>query len=217
MKIRNITSTILIIMALACAPSLAQSAKNHSKQATALASSTTPASSDSSSQPNPTDKEHFIIGNEDVLAINVWKEPEISKSVPVRSDGKISLPLVGELHAAGKTPKQLEGEITTGLRAFMSEPEVTVIVQEIKSKKFNVLGRVMHPGAFQLMSPTTVLDALALAGGFQDFAKSKKIYVLRRGPSGQEMRLPFNYKQVIIGRHSEQNIVLEPRDTIVVP
>jgi polysaccharide export outer membrane protein len=218
MKIANTTLKILILVPLAWAPSGAQVvSKDDSKQPATVASSTTSVSSDVNSQPSPNDKDHFIIGNEDVLAINVWKEPELSKSVPVRSDGKISLPLVGELHAAGKTPKQLEGEITTGLRAFMSEPEVTVMVQEIRSKKFNVLGRVMHPGAFQLAPPMTVLDALAVAGGFQDFAKSRNIYVLRRNSTGQEMRLPFNYKQVIRGEHSEQNILLEPRDTIVVP
>jgi polysaccharide biosynthesis/export protein len=159
----------------------------------------------------------FVIGNEDVLAISVWKEPEISRAVPVRSDGKISLPLIGELQATGKTAKQLQVEIATGLQAYMSEPEVTVIVQEIKSQKFNILGHVQRPGSYLLTPPMTVMDAIAAAGGFRDFAKVKSVYVLRPQADGSPTRIPFNYKQVIRGAHSEQNVELEPRDTIVVP
>jgi polysaccharide export outer membrane protein len=159
----------------------------------------------------------YVIGPEDVLAINVWKEPEISRSVPVRLDGAISLPLVGEVQAGGKTPMQLEREITKKLQAYISEPEVAVIVQQMKSKRYNVLGQVARPGSYLLTNSTTVLDAIAMAGGFRDFAKEKSIYVLRRNPDGTESRLPFNYKDVIKGRNTEQNIKLEPRDTVVVP
>ena len=159
----------------------------------------------------------FIIGNEDVLAVSVWKEPEISRAVAVRSDGKISLPLIGELLAAGKTPIQLQTEITSGLRPYLAEPAVTVIVQEIKSKRFNIFGHVQRPGAYPLNPPMTIVDALALAGGLRDFAKSKNIYVLRAGANGSTTRLPFNYKQVMRGIHPEQNIQIEPSDTIVVP
>src|SRR5216683_7716323 len=122
----------------------------------------------------------YVIGADDVLAINVWKEPEISRSVPVRSDGKISLPLVGELQASGQTPRQLEQEITKRLQSYISEPEVTVIVTDSKSQKINILGMVARPGAYLLTSSTTVLDAIAMAGGFKDFAKQKSIYVLRQ-------------------------------------
>jgi polysaccharide biosynthesis/export protein len=159
----------------------------------------------------------YVIGPEDVLAINVWKEPEISRSVPVRLDGAISLPLVGEVQAGGKTPLQLEREITKKLQAYISQPEVAVIVQEMRSKRFNVLGQVAKPGSYLLANSTTVLDAIALAGGFRDFAKEKSIYVLRHNPDGTESRLPFNYKDVIKGKNTEQNIKLEPRDTVVVP
>lgn len=162
-------------------------------------------------------REEFIIGTGDVLAINVWKETEVSRTVPVRSDGRISLPLVGEVQASGYTPKQLETEIGNRLKDYVSEPEVTVIVQEIKSQKFNVLGMVMKPGSYTLTNPTTVLDAIALAGGFRDFAKQKDIYVLRRAADGRQTRLSFNYKSVVKGRNSEQNIVLQSNDTIVVP
>jgi polysaccharide biosynthesis/export protein len=159
----------------------------------------------------------FQIGADDVLAINVWKEPEISRSVPVRSDGKVSLPLVGEVQASGQTPKQLETEISKKLTNYISEPEVTVIVQQIKSQRFNILGQVTKPGTYPLSNPTTVLDAIALAGGFRDFAKKKSIYVLRQTPDGSSSRLPFNYKDVIKGKDPQQNIRLEPRDTVYVP
>lgn len=170
----------------------------------------------SASAPKPHDNS-FIIGNDDILAINVWKEPDLTRQIPVRSDGKISLPLVGELQAAGRTPLQLEQEIGTKLLSFITSPEVTVIVQQINSQKFNILGQVARPGSYSLAVATTVLDAIAAAGGFRDFAKQKAIYVLRQNARGGETRIPFNYKDVIKGKNPEQNIKLEPRDTIVVP
>jgi polysaccharide export outer membrane protein len=159
----------------------------------------------------------YVIGADDVLAINVWKEPDVSRSVPVRSDGKISLPLVGELQAAGQTPRQLEDGIRQRLQNYISEPEVTVIVQDSRSQKINILGMVVRPGAYLLAGSTTVLDAIAMAGGFKDFAKQKSIYVLRQKPDGTQQRMPFNYKEVIKGKNPEQNIRLLPRDTVVVP
>jgi polysaccharide biosynthesis/export protein len=161
--------------------------------------------------------EEFVIGPGDVLAINVWKETEISKVVPVRSDGRISLPLIGEVQSGGRTPRQLEADITSRLKDYVADPAVTVVVQEIRSQKFNVLGMVSHPGSFPLAKPMTVVDAIATAGGFRDFAKQKDIYILRRGSSGKQTRLPFNYKDVIRGVHSEQNIELQTNDTVVVP
>ena len=171
------------------------------------ASSSTPKAHDAS----------YVIGNSDVLAITVWKEPDVSRSIPVRPDGKISLPLVGEIQAAGRTPLQLEEEIAAKLQTYINKPDVTVIVQEINSEKFNILGRVIKPGSYPLSGAATVLDAIATAGGFQDFAKQKSIYILRSNPAGGQSRMTFNYKDVIKGKHPEQNIKLEPRDTIVVP
>jgi polysaccharide biosynthesis/export protein len=171
---------------------------------------------DASTQAKPHD-DTFVIGNDDVLAINVWKEPDISRSIPVRSDGKISLPLVGEVQAAGRTPLKLEVEIASRLKNYISEPEVTVIVQQINSQKFNILGQVNRPGTFVIANSLTVLDAIALAGGFRDFAKQKSIYVLRQNADGTQTRIPFNYKEVIKGQNPAQNIKLQPRDTIVVP
>jgi polysaccharide biosynthesis/export protein len=173
--------------------------------------------SGASSAPQAHD-DSYIIGNDDVLAINVWKEPDISqRSIPVRSDGRISLPLVGEVQAAGQTPLKLEKEIASKLQNYISEPEVSVMVEQSNSQKFNILGQVVKPGSYAIANSATVLDAIALAGGFRDFAKQKSIYILRQGPDGQDVRLPFNYKDVIKGKNLAQNVKLQPRDTIVVP
>lgn len=174
------------------------------------------ASATTATTPAPHDNS-FIIGAGDVLAVNVWKEPDISRSVPVRSDGKISLSLIGDVQAEGLTPLKLEQSIADKLKNYISEPSVTVIVQQINSEKFNVLGMVARPGSYPLTSASTVLDAIAIAGGFRDFAKKKSIYVLRQNPDGTQTRLPFNYKDVIKGQKLTENVKLRPRDTIVVP
>ena len=154
----------------------------------------------------------YVIGTEDVLAINVWKEPELSRTVPVRPDGKITLPLVGEIQASGLTPHKLQDNLADGFKAYVSNPEVTVIVQEVKSLKFNIVGEISRPGSYTLTQPMTVLDAIAVGGGLRDFAKASRIYVLR-----DNARLPFNYKQVIRGKRLSDNVELKPGDTIVVP
>jgi polysaccharide export outer membrane protein len=159
----------------------------------------------------------YVIGAEDTLSINVWKEPEMSKVVPVRPDGMISLPLIGDIKAAGYTPVQLQDNLANAMKKLISDPQVTVIVTEVRSLSFNVVGQVAKPGFFPLTRELTVLDAIALAGGFRDFAKTKKIYVLRKDANGKEERLPFNYKAVIKGQNADQNIELQPRDTVVVP
>ena len=161
--------------------------------------------------------EDYVIGIEDVLAINVWKEPDISRLVFVRPDGKISLPLIGELKANGLTPRLLQDAIGAKLRLFLFEPEVTVIVQEIRSQRFNIVGEVNRPGTYPLSKPMTVLDAIALAGGFRDFARVTQIYVLRLRPDGSRAAFPFNYKDAIRGLRLRDNLELEARDTIVVP
>jgi polysaccharide export outer membrane protein len=159
----------------------------------------------------------YIIGNDDLLAISVWKESEISRTLPVRSDGKISLPLVGEVTAAGRTSAELQDLLTAGLRPYISQPAVTVIVQEMRSKKFNILGHVQKPGTYIFSPPATVIDAIALAGGFKDFAKSKSVYILRPVNEHETKRLQFNYKEVVQGIHPEQNILIQPHDIVVVP
>ena len=186
---------------------LASSTATSSPAASPVAGAALPAPHDDS----------FVIGNDDMLSINVWKEPDISRAIPVRSDGKISLPLVGEVQAAGHTPLQLEQDIAAKLKNYIGEPEVTVIVQQINSQKFNILGLVTKPGSYDLAGSATVLDAIALAGGFRDFAKQKAIYVLRQNADGTQTRIPFNYKEVVKGQNPAQNIKLQPHDTIVVP
>ena len=173
-----------------------------------------PPSAPSAIKPNDSE---YVIGNDDLLSINVWKETEVSRALPVRSDGKISLPLVGEVQAAGQTPLQLEEEIANKLRSYITDPVVTVMVQESNSERYNILGQVAKPGSYSLAITTSVLDAIANAGGFRDFAKKKGIYILRRNSKDEEIRIPFNYTDVIKGKRPEQNIRLQPNDTVVVP
>jgi len=161
--------------------------------------------------------EDFKIGPDDVIAVNVWREPEVSQTLPVRPDGKISLPLAGEVVASGLTAKQLESTITQQLSIYLSRPEVTVIVREVKSQRVVVAGQVAKPGSYPLLTGMSVLDAIAQAGGPLEYAKVKSMYVLRTGPDGKPVRLKFNYKQVIHGQSLTQNIRLQPHDTVVVP
>jgi polysaccharide export outer membrane protein len=158
------------------------------------------------------DNKTYQIGPEDLLLIRVWREPELSGQFTVRPDGKISLPLVNEIHAAGATPEELAGLIAKGLGRYMNQPEVSVSVQQVNSKKFFIIGEVLKPGAYPLTVTTTALEALVNAGGFRDFANPKKIIILRKG-----QRLKFNYKEVIAGKKVEQNVTLENGDQIIVP
>jgi len=186
-------------------PSIA-SAKNNNSSGDDSKPSVTPATTDPA----------YVIGPQDVLDINVWKEPDMTRVVPVRPDGKISLPLINDVQAAGVTPQQLAADVTTKLRKFLTEPQVTVIVTQINSQRVFVIGEVLHAGAFQLVPGTTVLQALANAGGFTTFADVKKIHVMRL-VNGKHTELPFNYREVLKGDNPEQNIKLEPGDTVVVP
>lgn len=159
----------------------------------------------------------YRIGVDDVLTITVWHEPDISRSVPVRPDGKISLPLVGEVQAAGTTTPELEKQLKASLARFLKDPELTVMVAEIRSQRINVVGQVMHPGAFAMTQSMGVLDAIAIAGGLRDFAKKGSIYVLRESENGNRARLPYDYKAVLKGKQDAQEIRLRPNDTVVVP
>ena len=158
----------------------------------------------------------YKIGPQDVLRIDVWKEPEISRTVPVRPDGRISLPLLNDVQAAGLTPIQLAGILSEGLKKYITNPQVTVGVTEINSRRVYVTGEVTKPGAFPLQSNMNVLQALTNSGGFTQFAKVKGIYVLRT-EDGKQVKHPFNYKDVVSGKHPDLNIVLRPGDVIVVP
>jgi len=176
-----------------------------------------PSASKAVDKTGKTSDSDYVIGAEDVLAVNVWKEPDMSRVVPVRPDGKITLPLIGDIQASGMAPKELQANIENGLKAFVAAPEVTVIVQEVKSVKFNIVGEIARPGSYPLTSSMTVLDAIAVGGGLRDFAKASHIYVLRSSNDGTHSKLPFNYKQVIGGKNLAQNIELRSGDTIVIP
>lgn len=158
------------------------------------------------------DPKAYIIGPEDLISIRVWREPENSGQFVVRPDGKISVPLVGEIQAAGMTPEKLSLSIAESLQKVMVHPEVTVGVEKVNSKKYYIQGEVNRPGSYPLVIDTTILEALVNAGGFRDFANTKKIVILR----GSE-RIRFNYNQVTKGKKMDQNILLKPGDQIIVP
>jgi polysaccharide biosynthesis/export protein len=158
------------------------------------------------------DSNTYKVGPADVLMVKVWNEDKFSGPVVVHQDGKITLPLVGDLDAGGTTPRDIEGTITKALTKYVVKPLVTVTVQAVESKKYYLDGQINHPGEFPLDRPTTILEAISKAGGLQDFANKKKIYILRG-----DKKIPFNYKEVINGKNMEQNIPLEPGDHVFVP
>jgi polysaccharide export outer membrane protein len=158
----------------------------------------------------------YVIGPEDLLQISVWKNESLSRQLPVRPDGKISMPLLHDIQAAGLTPMQLRDKIATGLVEFMPSPEVSVTVLEVLSYRVSVLGEVQKPGVLQLKAPTTVLEALALAGGFRDFASPSKIVIFRKDKGVQTQRLRFNYNRAV-GAAGEDNVTLRSGDVVVVP
>ncbi|SRR6266849_6617910 len=157
----------------------------------------------------------YVIGPEDVLHISVWKEGDLTATLPVRPDGKISLPLLNDLQASGLTPRQLAASVTEKLKKYIADPRVTVVVTAINSKRIYLTGEVLHPGAMSLQANMTVLQALS-SGGLSQFANTKRIYVLRT-ENGKQQKLPVNYRKLVKGEQIEQNYLLQPGDTIVVP
>lgn len=158
---------------------------------------------------------HYRIGPEDTLLVSVWKNDAMSRTVPVRPDGMISLPLVNDVQAAGLTPMELREVLVGKLREFIPSPEVSVILTDVRSFKVSVIGEIARPGRYELKSWTTILDVLALAGGFTEFASRARIVVLRRDGSGIK-RVPFNYNKVV-GGSEQDNFHLEPGDIVFVP
>lgn len=157
----------------------------------------------------------YVIGADDMLHISVWKEPDLTQTLPVRPDGKISLPLLNDVKAAGLTPTQLADSITDKLKKYISDPRVTVVVTAMNSQKIYILGEVLHPGATMLQPNMTVLQALASAG-FTQFANTKGIYLLR-SDSGKQQKIAVHYRELLKGESIDQNLALRPGDTIVVP
>lgn len=184
--------------------------------ASAAAQTATPSPAAAGSQPAPVVPDSFVIGPEDVLGVVFWREPDLSGDVTVRPDGRISLPVIGELEAAGLTPNALRERVQAAAAKYLTEVNVAVVVRQINSRKIFVTGEVATPGTYPLTAPRTVMQAIALAGGLSEFADAKNITVLRnRGGRAQSFK--FNYRDVSKGKNLEQNILLEPGDTVVVP
>jgi polysaccharide export outer membrane protein len=157
------------------------------------------------------DAKTYLIGAEDVIFVKVWRDNDVSGQFLVRPDGRISVPLIGDVTATDRTPEQLEKDISERLSKFIRDPQVNVGILAVGSKKYFILGEVNKPGSFPLVVPTNVLEALVNAGGFRDFANTTKILILRGNK-----HFAFNYKQVTHGKKPEQNILLEPGDKIIV-
>jgi polysaccharide export outer membrane protein len=202
---------VVVILAVAV-PARGQESPEKKQAGQAEAAAGVPAAA-----PKPaTQDANYVIGPQDVLDISVWKEAELTRVVPVRPDGRISLPLLNDVQAAGLTPLQLAAQISESLKKFVTNPQVTVIVSQINSQRIYILGEVTRPGAYPLLPGMTVLQGLSSAGGFTLFANMKKIYVLRQ-ENGKQQKLPFNYKEVVSGKNTEQNLLLKAGDQIVVP
>lgn len=179
-------------------------------------STTTPVASTAVAAASPTvSPDKYVIGADDSLQVTVWKEPSFSGAFPVRPDGMISMVMLGDVRAAGKTPTQLSDDITQKLKKYIQDPVVSVVVLGVNSQKIFLVGEVGHTGPVMLTPGMTPLQAIAAAGGLTMFANEKHIYILR-GVQGKQQKIPFNYKKALKGDNS-QDISLQPGDTIVVP
>jgi polysaccharide export outer membrane protein len=196
-------------LALACA-AMAQQSGTKTTQTAAVMADKAPAVN-----AEPASARDYVIGPEDVLDISVWKEPDLSRSLPVRLDGKISMPLLNDVQAAGLTATELSQSITEKLKRYLNAPRVTVMVSQMNSQRIYVLGEVTRPGAYPLLPGMTILQAISSAGGLTQFANSKKIFLLRNERQNLN-KYPFNYKEVLDGRRPEQNLTLRAGDTVVV-
>jgi polysaccharide export outer membrane protein len=157
------------------------------------------------------DPKTFSLGPEDVILVHVWREPDLSGQMVVRPDGKITMPLIREVDVAGLSPEQLTARISEALSKFINNPQVLVQVLAVRSKRYLISGEIFRPGAYPLVAPTTVFEAITLAGGFRDFANTKNIIIIRR-----DQRLRFNYKDIVKGKNPSQNVLLENGDKIIV-
>lgn len=203
---------IMLLGAATGWPQRPAAAKSHASAALPTpARSVDDVSTSAGATPKPAE---YLVGEGDVLNVSVWREPEISQTVSVRPDGKISLPLMGEATVTGLSPRQIQELVTDRLKSVLNNPQVTISVTEVRSKMVYITGSVGRPGEYSAVAPMTVLQLIARAGGLTEFANRKNIYVLRAGAKG---RVHFNYKEVVKGRSLEQNVLLQPGDTVVVP
>jgi len=219
--VRQAVSVVLTVVSglwLACltaAPALAQ---NREPAPAPPASSAAPARNDAPGAPAKSDSgvavdpKTYVIGAQDILSIKVWREQDFTGLYTVRPDGKITLPLIGDVQAGGLTPERLGDQLKQGLSNYINSPDVSVSLQTVGSKKFYITGEVNRPGEYVLAIPTKVFDALSNSGGFRDFANKKKIIIIRGAD-----RLKFNYQDILKGKNLDSNIFLENGDTVVVP
>lgn len=220
------TVVLALILGLAV-PALvaAQSASPTFKVPSGGRAAPTPAPDAGVTPPGPTPttgavaplRSDFVIGPGDVLQVTVWKNDTLSRTVPVRPDGKISMPLLHDVQASGLTAMQLRDKIATALGEFMPNPEVAVSVNDVRSLRVSILGEVTKPGVLELRGQTTILEAIAMAGGFRDFASPSKITILRIDESGKTRRIRFNYNRAVSNGSDEENVVLRSGDVVVVP
>ena len=208
--------TVTLLLLAVASGAGAQTSTASSAPAAAPVTPATPAIPPAPASPlvDPSD---YRIGPEDVLQISVWKNEALSRTVPVRPDGKITLPLLNDVEAAGYTPMEFRDVLVAKLTEYMPSPEVSVIVTEPRSFKVSVIGEVGKAGRYELRSRTTVLDLLAMVGGLNQFASRSKIYVLRQTDKGQQTRIPFNYNKALNASGEQENFFLQPGDIIVVP
>ena len=183
------------------------------------AAQSVPPAAAAASAPRATDPvvpSDYVIGADDVLSIVYWKDKDMSSDAQVRPDGRIALPLINEIQAAGLTPEQLRQKLTEESKKYMEDANITVVVRQINSRKAFITGEVNKPGPYPLTSPTSVMQLIAMAGGLREYANGKRIVIMRT-ENGKPVSLPFNYKDVVGGKNLQQNIQLKPGDTVVVP
>lgn len=211
---------IFLVGILLCSQAYAREGRQQQASQSSQSQKTEPKTSNTGTPTTPvtpaTTDASYKIGPQDTLQIDVWKEPEITRTIPVRPDGKISLPLLNDVQAAGLTAMQLAGVIREGLTKYLVNPQVTVTVTNINSRRVFLTGELSRTGALPLLPNMTVLEALSTAGGFTPFARTKDIYILRM-VDGKQVKYPFHYKDVVKGKRPEENILLQPNDVIVVP
>nr|HXE15223.1 polysaccharide biosynthesis/export family protein [Bryobacteraceae bacterium] len=216
--VANALCLLLLLLPLFAAPGSAQTTSQRNQSRSAAESSNAeskpaePITANLRAPGATAGTKTFKVGPEDILRIIVWREPDFTGLYTVHSDGKITLPLVGDLQAGGLTAEQIQKNVTDALSKLIQKPNVTVTVQQILSQKYYMDGLVNRPGEYHLTAPTTILEAISIAGGLREFASEKKIYVLRG-----DQRIPFNYKQVIKGKNLAQNIQLQSGDHVIVP
>lgn len=203
------------------APAVAAQAQKPAESATPATKpgAAVPPAAASAAAPRPTDPvvpAGYVIGTDDVLSIVYWKDKDMSADAKVRPDGRIALPLINEVVAAGLTPEQLHAKLVEESKKYMEDANITVVVREINSRRAFITGEVNKPGPYPLTSPTTVMQLISMAGGLREYANAKKIMIMR-SESGRQVSLPFNYKDVANGKNLAQNIELKPGDTVVVP